>query len=168
MRRYAAAFILLALSCAAPADGPGANVGAWLNSPLYGNDNDMASLRRVTIRSTGDGYRVNIRNQFNFECDLEFNDRGDPSSLSNCQTRDEPSPICNPDMPESDCAVKSGCFQSANETKPACFESWIVKEPAIKLTCHALRTETVCKGKYTLGTTRGFTSDGEFTIARRI
>ncbi len=167
MHRATIATLLVLLSAIAAAEGPTPNLNAWLDASLYGNDNEFAALRRVTIEQTESGYRVNVKNQFNFACALEFDGNGDPARLSDCRTLDPPSPICNPEMPHSDCAVHSGCFQRPNEDNPACFEDWIVKEPQVRLSCHTLQREVVCTGDYTLTTTRGFTTDGRFTIARR-
>ena len=140
----------------------------WLTSTLYGSDNDVAALRKVSIRSTGNAYKINIQNQFNFECELLLNRQGDPASLSNCVSRDQPSPICNPDMPDSLCATSSGCFKTRDEKNPACFQSWVVKESTVPLQCTTSKTEQVCRGKYTLATTGNYSSDGQFTIARRL
>jgi hypothetical protein len=41
---------------------------SWLTSLLYGSDGNVAALKKVTIRNTGDNYKINILNQFNFEC----------------------------------------------------------------------------------------------------
>ena len=125
-------------------------------------------LGLVTIRNTGDNYKINILNQFNFECDLTFDNKGNPASLLNCISKDKPSPICNPDMPDSFCATSSGCFKTKDEKNPACYESWVVKDAKIKLLCTTSKSEQVCRGKYTLATTRGFTNQAEFTIARKL
>ena len=140
----------------------------WLNSSLYGSDNEAAALRKVTIRETNVGYKINIENQFNFECELGFNEKGNPSTLSNCSSNNQPEPICDPDKPDSPCAVSTGCFKTKNENNPSCFRQWIVKEPQINLICFTTKNEQVCKGKYTLATTHGYSSPTEFTIARKI
>ncbi len=167
MRRITTLLILTLLALTATAGERDEAIDTWVNASLYGNDNDMAALRKVSIRQTGEGYRVNIRNQFNFECSLTFDDAGNPEALADCRSLDEPSPICNPEMPDADCAIKSGCFRQPDEQRPECFESWIVQEPRIPLSCRAGKLEIVCTGRYTLGTTRGFATDGRFTIARK-
>ena len=141
---------------------------SWLTSSLYGSDNNGAALKKVTIRNTGNSYKINILNQFNFECDLTFDNKGNLSSLLNCISKDEPRPICNPDMPNSLCATSSGCFRTKDEKNPACYESWVVEDSKIKLTCKTLKSEQVCRGGYTLATTKGFTNQAEFTIARKL
>jgi hypothetical protein len=145
-----------------------AAAASWLTFLLYGSDNNIAALKKVTIRNTGDNYKINILNQFNFECDLTFDNKGNPASLLNCISKDKPSPICNPDMPDSFCATSSGCFKTKDEKNPACYESWVVKDAKIKLLCTTSKSEQVCRGKYTLATTRGFTNQAEFTIARKL
>jgi hypothetical protein len=140
----------------------------WLSSAVYGSDNNVAALKKVTIRAVENGYRINISNQFNFECDLSSDDKGNPSTLSNCLSQDKPRPICNPDMPDSFCATSSGCFASREEKNPVCYEAWVVKEPTVKLACGVTKAEQVCKGKYTLATTRGYATAAVFTIARRL
>ena len=167
MIRIIFALLSMFLAGAAVSDEPSINMDKWLYMSLYGNDNDAASLRKVTIKDNGGTYTINIANQFNFECNLDFSKNGDPATLSDCKSKDKPTPVCNPDAPDSQCAVSKGCFQKPNEKNPACFSSWLVKEQSVSLVCSSTKTERVCKGKYTLGTTEGFVSDGEFTIARK-
>jgi hypothetical protein len=141
---------------------------SWLTSLLYGSDNNGAALKKVTNRNTGNNYKISILNQFNFECDLTFDNKGSPASLLNCVSKDKPSPICNPDIPDSLCATSSGCFRTKDEKNPACYESGLVKDSKIKLLCTTSKSEQVCRGKYTLATTRGFPNQAEFTIARKL
>lgn len=154
------------LSAASQHDEASSNELSWLSSSLYGSDNDVASLRKVSIKSFDNGYKIKIVNQFNFECDLRFRN-GDPYLLSNCVSKNKPEPVCNPEMPDSMCAVSTGCFRTQNETNPSCFKSWIVEEPQVELTCSKTKTEHICKGKYTLGTTDGYTDQGVFKIVKR-
>ncbi|HEY7556557.1 MAG TPA: toll/interleukin-1 receptor domain-containing protein [Candidatus Binatia bacterium] len=56
----------------------------WLKGPLYGSTNSGAALERVTISKSGNAYEVFITNQFAFTCGLSFDQRGNPSRLSNC------------------------------------------------------------------------------------
>jgi hypothetical protein len=62
----------------------------WLTQPLYGGDNEMAHARLVTIAKGPDGYVVSIANQFGFSCGLQFNQAGDPATLTNCVSKDQP------------------------------------------------------------------------------
>ena len=149
------------------------NLGAilsnpWLNSVLYGNDNPIAALKKVTIRAGGGGYRINVSNQFNFECGLDFDAAGNPARLSNCASKDPPTPMCGQSDPHSVCVEQSkGCFHVTYEARPDCFSVWTVKEPQVLLTCSSRKGEEICSGKYTLvsGT---FSDAGEFKIARRL
>jgi hypothetical protein len=142
----------------------------WLVSRLYGSDNQMAALQKVVIAVREGRFQINIRNQFNFDCDLSMDAAGNPSSLSNCKSREGPTPICDKDRPDSWCAQNLGCFQSPNEKNPKCFNHWQVREAVVPLKCTTLKTEQVCKGKYTLATTSSEPLSGkdEFTIARRL
>ncbi len=140
----------------------------WLTASLYGNDNGDAALRKVTIRSVANTLRIRIQNQFDFECTLSLDSAGDPATLTNCVSQAEPSPICNPDMPDSECAIYTGCFRTKDEADPACFATWVAKEPIIKLSCVTLKDEEVCNGEYTLERTDGFASPADFTIARSL
>ncbi|MBD8881652.1 MULTISPECIES: hypothetical protein [Rhodanobacter] len=168
MIRKICLFLLLScISWAALSDDAGANRQKWLNMSLYGGDNDAAALKSVSIRKDGGNFKINVSNQFNFECDLSFSENGDPAALSNCKSRDKPSPVCNPDMPNSVCAVSRGCFRQPDEKNPSCFQSWLVKEQEVPLVCSSTKKERVCKGEYTLATMDGYSSSEEFTIARQ-
>lgn len=92
----------------------------WLNAQLYGSDNDVAALKAVRIYKENDGYKVYITNQFKFECDLQFDEKGDPSIMSNCITLEE------------------------------CREPWKVVEQQIRLKCFSTKKEDICRGEYTL------------------
>lgn len=140
----------------------------WLSSSLYGNDNDVASLRKVKIYRKDGGYRIYVHNQFRFDCELTFDAAGNPGSMANCVSQEKASPVCNPNMPDSHCAVSSNCFRTPNETKPECFYKWKAVESRIPLACFKTKIEHICKGKYTLATTQGYSSASEFTIARRL
>ncbi len=56
----------------------------WLRGGLYGHDNEVAALQRVTITGREGDYRVHISNQFGFRCRIFFDANGDPSRLSDC------------------------------------------------------------------------------------
>lgn len=114
---------------------------AWLSARLYGNDNDGAALRRVTIRQTQEGkYIVLITNQFGFQCDLAFGEDGYPRQLSNCVSESEREGKSSDDV-------------------------WRVKEPeVIQMSCTKLAKEVVCRGDYTLAA-GNFVSSGQMTIA---
>ena len=70
-------------SAAPPASNP------WLNAKLYGNDNNMAALRAVSIEAVDGGFVVTIKNQFHFKCGLSFDAQGNPEYLCNCRSFDE-------------------------------------------------------------------------------
>ncbi|WP_163833369.1 hypothetical protein [Spartinivicinus ruber] len=110
----------------------------WLTSKLYGNDNDIASLRAVTIRQEKDKYVVFIKNQFKFECEITFDQSGKPSELLNCvsQLKDDP--------------------------------MWTASPDRIKLKCFSTKKERICRGKYTLSSGKHYSSEAEMTIARKL
>ncbi len=63
----------------------------WSKGSLYGADNEVAKLMKVTIKGDSiHGYTVFIRNQFAFTCHLQVDKNGDPSILSECLSKDEP------------------------------------------------------------------------------
>ncbi|MGN0921260.1 MAG: hypothetical protein ACI4NJ_06000 [Cellvibrio sp.] len=93
---------------------------AWLTQNLYGSDNPVAALRKVTITQSGDGYQLFIANQFSFLCDLEFGDSGNPAFLKNCKTT----------SPEN--------------------TNWYTSTESIPLKCATSKVEHLCKGRYRL------------------
>ena len=144
--KWSAAFLLglvAPFSFAGDEGGDAANAvrNAWLTAKLYGNDNDGAALRRVTISKVDDDqFIVLVENQFGFQCDLVFGEDGFPRRLLNCVSQSE----------------RMG---GENGT------IWRVREPeAIELSCTKLAKEVVCRGSYVLeaGT---FASPSEITIA---
>lgn len=78
------------LACGSAIAAPPAELSpVWLTAKLYGSDNYVAALRKVTItRAAKGGYKLNIANQFNFTCDLVANAAGDPAAVSNCVSGD--------------------------------------------------------------------------------
>lgn len=96
------------------------NKNPWLNEKLYGNDNNMASLRKVTIKEVENGYKIKIDNQFAFECDLNFRSNGQPHELKSCVS-----------------TLKEDT-------------SWSASPESIPLQCTSNEQEYVCKGKYIL------------------
>lgn len=93
----------------------------WLGGKIYGNDNDMAALRRVEITGNNGAYYAYIRNQFSFKCELTFQKAsGLPGTLKNCT------------------AVLA-------ERK-----NWFSKTKVIPLKCITLKSEIVCGGEYVL------------------
>ena len=167
MIRLVMCVAILFVSGVVSSDDSDSNKDAWLTSSLYGHDNSDAALKKVVIRKDLDGYKIHVTNQFNFECDLRFNEMGDPAVFASCLSKDAPQPICNPNKPDSLCAVRSGCFRTKNETKVDCFRTWVVEESRVKLKCTSLKKEQVCRGGYTL-TAGSYSSKGEFVIARRV
>lgn len=111
-------YMLLLIPLSVAADGSATN--SWLNEKVYGHDNDVAALKAVRIYKENDGYKVYISNQFRFECDLLFDNNGDPSIMSDCITMEE--------------------FGIP----------WKVVEQQIRLKCFSTKQEDICKGKYTL------------------
>jgi hypothetical protein len=60
----------------------------WMRGGLYGHDNEVAALKRVTITGGEGDYRVHISNQFGFRCRIYFDANGDPARLSDCAAED--------------------------------------------------------------------------------
>jgi uncharacterized protein len=59
----------------------------WQQKNLYGNDNDVAALSKVTLSKDKDGsWTVLIRNQFSFLCEVYFDEAGTPALLRNCES----------------------------------------------------------------------------------
>lgn len=168
VRRVVFVLIGLFLHGTAFAADSNTSESAWLSAALYGNDNDVAALKKIEIFRSKGNYRIYIQNQFGFECDLLFDDADNLASLSNCVSQQEDSPVCNPKMPNSSCAIAHNCFRKPNETNPDCFYQWRVKESHIPLRCSKTRNEHICKGSYTLTSTRNYSEPSEFTIARRL
>lgn len=84
----------------------------WLNFPLFGSDNRVASLRKVSISEVGPGgWSVFISNQFGFRCDIEFDSNGNPAILKNCKSIGSPDWIANPSV------ITMTCNSSAKERK---------------------------------------------------
>ncbi|MDH5653472.1 MAG: hypothetical protein OEZ39_16555 [Gammaproteobacteria bacterium] len=161
--------ILLLVVCALPFFSvfAGEPSNDWRSAKLYGNDNEYASLRKVNIFKQDGEYRVYIHNQFRFECQLSFDEKGNPAQLSGCKSREEPRPICRDiHNPNSVCARGSNCFQTLPETNPRCYNNWAVKEAAVKLSCVVRKKEHVCRGKYTL-INNEYQSKAYMTIAGR-
>ncbi len=150
------------------------NLGAilfnpWLNSALYGSDSTLVIPTKVTIRPVTGGYRISLTSLFNFECGLDFDQGGNPRRLSNCATKDPPSPVCRQDAPHSPCVeVTHGCYHVTYEARPDCFQVWAVKEPEVLLTCSSRKGEQACKGRYTISNSHGYSSPDELTIARHL
>lgn len=118
------------------------NKDAWLNGKLYGNDNNMASLRKVTIKEVGNGYKIKIDNQFAFECDLNFGSDDQPHELKSCvSTLRDGDQWYDPRM------------------------SWSASPESIALQCTSNKKEYVCEGKYML-INQNYSSESKFTIAR--
>ncbi len=71
-----------------------ARMRAWIAGPLSGHDNDMAKMRDARIDSNlADGdlprFTVTIKNQFGFQCAVEWAPDGAPASLGNCVATDK-------------------------------------------------------------------------------
>lgn len=88
----------------APTAARDAEIAAWIAGPVRGHDNRMAAMRRVTIRGTEGAYAITIDNQFGFHCALDFDERGTPSTLRNCRSR-EPDWHARPDTIALTCAI---------------------------------------------------------------
>jgi len=71
----------------------------WFTSSLYGNDNNYAALREVTLYTFEDKLRVNIFNQFNTDCELTLDANKNPSFLKNCISLADTSFIYEMDLP---------------------------------------------------------------------
>ncbi len=67
-----------------------AKIAAWVAGPLTGHDNRVAAFRTVDVKKKGSGHTIFIKNQFQWTCDLEFDDTGSPSKLRNCVSGDPP------------------------------------------------------------------------------
>ena len=110
---------------------------SWINVKLYGSDNEDATLRRVKIYKKGKTFRIFIKNQFEFNCEIKFNKYGNPDKLLNCIS------------------------------KIADKYPWYAKEKVIKLHCFKTKTEHVCRGIYTLGSNPYYLDKAEMTIAKK-
>ncbi|HWV15770.1 MAG TPA: hypothetical protein VN030_10080 [Cellvibrio sp.] len=117
---------------------------AWLKATLYGSDNDMASLRKVTISQSNEAYTIRIENQFAFECSLTFDDQGNPSALTNCVS-----------------TLREG---EEGDYSPS---PWSASPETIKLKCTTTQKEHLCKGRYQL-INGDYKSRSEFVFARKI
>lgn len=145
-----------------------ANQSQWLKAKLYGSDNEVAALKKVTIYRNKDTLRIFITNQFQFDCALTMDGKGKPRTLSNCISKGAPQPVCIPDSPDSTCARASGCFQRFPETNPSCFYHWQVKETKIRLSCFSTKAEDICRGRYTLKSSElDLGTESRMTIAKR-
>lgn len=133
----------LAASVSFAGEGSAADVvrNAWLTSKLYGNDNDGAALRRVSISEASPGqFSVLIENQFGFQCNLAFGEDGHPKQLSGC--------------------VSKGVREKIKD------DEWFVREPeVVRLNCAKLAKEVVCKGRYVLASGNLVLGPTEMTIA---
>lgn len=61
---------------------------AWLKGNIYGADSKYAAAKPVHLTLTDAGYKIEIPNQFNTKCDIEFSSNGNPRRLSNCKCND--------------------------------------------------------------------------------
>jgi hypothetical protein len=121
--------------------GPLEEQKMWLSGKIYGNDNDMAALRRVEITRDNGVYYAYILNQFSFKCELTFHKAtGLPETLKNCKAV----------LPEN--------------------KDWFSKTDVIPLKCVTLKSEIVCRGKYVLCSSNEgpeWCDKSVMTIARR-
>ena len=60
----------------------------WLAGSVYGSDNEVASLRSVSINGTPHNYSVLIENQMGFNCNLGVDSYGDPAYVEECRSKD--------------------------------------------------------------------------------
>jgi hypothetical protein len=65
-------------------------ISSWVNGRLTGHDNSVAAFRVVNVKKAGSGHTIFIRNQFQWTCDLDFDQSGSPSRLRNCKSGDPP------------------------------------------------------------------------------
>lgn len=117
---------------------------SWLKAALYGSDNEMASLRKVTLSQSNGAYTIRIENQFAFECALTFDDQGNPSALTSCVS-----------------TLKEGGEGDDNPSP------WSASPDTIKLKCSTTQKEHLCKGRYQL-INGDYKSRSEFVFARKI
>jgi hypothetical protein len=71
-----------------------ARMHAWIAGPLRGRDNDMARMRKASIEShpldpEATRFSATIKNQFGFECALDWNVDGAPATLRACVAADK-------------------------------------------------------------------------------
>ncbi len=95
-----------------PARSSGSSSGylpdpAWMQGGLYGSDNDVAALKRVTITGSNGDYRVHISNQFAFTCRIYFDANGEPARLSDC-TSGDPGWYAEPETFPLNCSSPGG------------------------------------------------------------
>ncbi|HIQ07846.1 MAG TPA: hypothetical protein EYH35_05265 [Thiotrichaceae bacterium] len=65
------------------------NVKEWLEADIYGSTISFTLLSPATLTSDNNNYRLTIKNQFLFDCKLQFNNAGQPSILSRCKSNDK-------------------------------------------------------------------------------
>jgi hypothetical protein len=138
----------------------------WL-SGVYGHDNKYASLRTVKIYNENGSYKIYIKNQFEFLCDLEFSKSGNtPQKLTNCISQIPPTPRKGLGSCE-----RAGYFDQ-NECKRKCdhcFNHWTVVGGNIDLKCFKTKSEEICKGNYKLTSVPTGSGDPTtLTIARKL
>ena len=118
---------LLVFASNALAQGPSEEQSLWLHSKLYGSDNVYAALREVKITQEGSRFRVFIKNQFAFNCDLSFSAKGQPEKLTQCKSSEV-------------------VYNSGDESET----TWKFDRDEIALRCRKGKTEVVCRGKANL------------------
>ena len=65
------------------------NIKEWLEADIYGSTISFTLLSPATLTSDNNNHRVTIKNQFLFDCKLQFNNAGQPSILSRCKSNDK-------------------------------------------------------------------------------
>lgn len=155
-------FLLIFLSTPSIAQ----NKNPWL-SEVYGHDNKYAALKGVKIYKENDGYKIFIKNQFKFKCDISFSSTSNtPSELKNCISQIPPKP--RKGRVSCERAGLHNIEQCQKECKH-CFEHWTVVGGNINLKCTKTKSEEICRGSYKLTSIPTGSGDHTtLTIARRL
>ena len=65
------------------------SIKEWLEADIYGSTISFTPLSPATLTSNNNSHRLTIKNQFLFDCQLQFNNAGQPSILSRCKSNDK-------------------------------------------------------------------------------
>jgi hypothetical protein len=106
--------------CIFPISTQANDIKLWLDSSLYGNDNELAALKPIKIKQADEKYTVEFTSNLGFVCVLTFNEQGQPATLSACA-------MAEPEPPY-----------------------WQTEESIIPLKCVTKKKEIVCRGNYTI------------------
>ena len=90
------------------------NKEKWIHASLYGSNISGSSLSPAKLLITSDNqHKVTIKTQFSFDCKLQFNNQGEPSTLSSCTSTDDDN---KPQVKEK--TIRLNCFST--DTSDTC------------------------------------------------